>query len=349
MLRRSLLLVAGCGLVALSVDARAADPDYLDDRSSPEALVNSLYNAINRKEYARAYSYFGTPPAKTVEAYAEGYAQTESVEVAAGPARAEGAAGSIIYSLPVAIRATTAGGEEQVYAGCYMFRFIQPAVQETPYRPLFIEGGKLTPAEPASGSWKDALPPTCGEGEPVPSDPLLQKAERLFHAVYGDICTADETGSEEEEPEMHVIRFNYDHDSADTPASQAHLFRFFCDRGAYNEVHAYIFANERGEMMPLAFATPELHIEYENGDSDGRVEEVRIVGYTTENLLINSWFDPNDRTISSHGKWRGVGDASSGGMWAFRSGAFSLVRYEVDASYDGENNPETVLDYSSGP
>ena len=29
---------------------------YLDDRSSAQAILNSYYNAINRKEYARAWS-----------------------------------------------------------------------------------------------------------------------------------------------------------------------------------------------------------------------------------------------------------------------------------------------------
>jgi hypothetical protein len=34
------------------------EADYLDDRSTPEAVISSYYNAINRAEYARAYSYF---------------------------------------------------------------------------------------------------------------------------------------------------------------------------------------------------------------------------------------------------------------------------------------------------
>ena len=36
-------------------------------------------------------------------------------------------------------------------------------------------------------------------------------------------------------------------------------------------------------------------------------------------------------------------------LWIFRNGDFSLVKYEVDASYDGEINPETVLDYDTAP
>ncbi|MGO4843166.1 DUF1176 domain-containing protein, partial [Rhizobiaceae sp. 2RAB30] len=53
--------------------------------------------------------------------------------------------------------------------------------------------------------------------------------------------------------------------------------------------------------------------------------------------------------LMSHAKWRGVGDASSTGTYIFREGTFTLVKYDVDASYDGEINPETVLDFNSGP
>ncbi|TIS77743.1 MAG: DUF1176 domain-containing protein, partial [Mesorhizobium sp.] len=41
--------------------------------------------------------------------------------------------------------------------------------------------------------------------------------------------------------------------------------------------------------------------------------------------------------------------ASSTGTYLFRHGNFSLVQYDVDASYDGEINPETVLDYNTPP
>ncbi|TIV72916.1 MAG: DUF1176 domain-containing protein, partial [Mesorhizobium sp.] len=48
-------------------------------------------------------------------------------------------------------------------------------------------------------------------------------------------------------------------------------------------------------------------------------------------------------------KWRGVGDASSSGTYLFRNGDFSLVQYDVDASYDGEINPQTIIDYNTAP
>ncbi|WEX11668.1 DUF1176 domain-containing protein [Chelativorans sp. AA-79] len=336
--------IAACSLLLLGTHAFAAEPAYLDDRSSPEALVRSLYNAVNRKEYARAYSYFATPPAETPDAYAKGYETTENVDVLTGAASEEGAAGSIFYSLPVAIQAQEAGGEERVFAGCYTFRFVQPGVQTTPYTPLMIESGTL---QPADAPLADALPESCGEGAPVPGDALLQRAQRLFDTVYDGVCAGD-LGTEEE-PESHMIRFNYDYDPPDAPQREVRLFRFLCDRAAYNETHVYLLAGENDEILPLRFAVPDLDIRYEDGDSEKRVEEMRIIGFVTEDQLVNSDFDPETLTLTTREKWRGVGDASSSGQWIFRLGAFSLVRYDVDASYDGEINPETVLDYATGP
>ena len=54
---------------------------------------------------------------------------------------------------------------------------------------------------------------------------------------------------------------------------------------------------------------------------------------------------PATRTVTSHSKWRGLGDASSSGQWLFHNGRFILKSYDADASYDGEINPQTVLDY----
>ncbi|WP_342587146.1 DUF1176 domain-containing protein [Kumtagia ephedrae] len=69
----------------------------------------------------------------------------------------------------------------------------------------------------------------------------------------------------------------------------------------------------------------------------------------TDDALVNSFYDDASKSITSAAKWRGVGDASSSGTWMFRDGTFTLVRYDVDASYDGEINPETVLDFHTGP
>ncbi|MDS1134869.1 DUF1176 domain-containing protein [Nitratireductor indicus] len=322
-----------------------AEDAYLDDRSSPEALLQSLYNAINRKEYARAYDYFATPPAKDLEAYQKGYEDTQNVGVITGTPTAEGAAGSTYYQMPVAIRATATDGSERVFSGCYTLRLSNPQVQGSPYKPLHIEKASMKAAE---GELTDVLPAQCGDGgEPAAADTVLAAAKALFKAVYANSCTLP--AEDMEQPQSYAVPFNYSYDSEDTPKREARLFRFYCDRGAYNEMHVYLLANEEGGVSIVDFATPELDVQYEDGNSDGKVEDMRIIGYTAQDQLVNSDFDLDTLTITSHAKWRGVGDASSSGMWIFREGRFTLVKYEVDASYNGEIDPVTVLDYHTGP
>jgi hypothetical protein len=134
--------------------------DYVDDRSDPIAVIVSFYNAINRKEYARAYSYYGdAQQAGDFQTFADGYAKTEHVELLAGSPTAEGAAGSTYYSLPVAIDAEDGGGGHKQYAGCYLLRLSNPAIQaEPPFTPMHIEKGEL---KPASGELKAILPEQC--------------------------------------------------------------------------------------------------------------------------------------------------------------------------------------------
>lgn len=141
------------------LSAHAAEPGYHDDRSDAAALVTSLYNAIDRKEYARAWDYFGdAKPAADFQAFAQGYATTERVEVVTGAAGEEGAAGSVYFQLPVAIRAHRADGTAEVFAGCYVVREVNPAIQEPPFRPLQIDSGSL---KPVTADLADALPSRC--------------------------------------------------------------------------------------------------------------------------------------------------------------------------------------------
>ncbi|WP_395447174.1 hypothetical protein ACHMW7_19475 [Aminobacter sp. UC22_36] len=159
-----------------SFQALAADLPYLDDRSDAAAVVRSLYNAVSRKEYARAWDYFGeTKPAKDFEAFAKGYEATERVDVDTGAVSSEGAAGSIFYNIPVAIRAVDKDGTEKVFAGCYTARQVNGAIQEPPFTPIQLEKGALKPAE---GELADALPKQCGDAPPVETDAVFDLAEK---------------------------------------------------------------------------------------------------------------------------------------------------------------------------
>jgi len=333
-----------------TAQAIAQEVRYIDDRSSAVAIVTSFYNAVNRKEYARAWDYYGDEkPAKDFKAFADGYASTERVDVETGAVSEEGAAGSIFYSLPVAIRAVGADGSEKVFAGCYTARQVNAQIQEPPFRPLHLEKGILKPAE---GSLVDALPAQCGDAPPPKMDAAFEQAKAAFAASHAEQCEANGVAGADDPsnaPQAYTISYHYKTDEEGAEPREARLFRFYCSMGAYNEVHIYYLSNEINGVNELHFAEPDLDIRYENDDFEGKVESIAVIGFRSNGALANSIYDEGTMSISSHAKWRGVGDAASSGTWIFRDGAFTLVSYDVDASYDGEINPETVLDYNTAP
>jgi hypothetical protein len=337
-------LVLACGLAMLSGTAGAQD-QYLDDRSNPVMLIRSLYNAINGQEYARAWSYFANPPADSLDAYAAGYANTAGVELRTGVPAEEGAAGSIFYRLPVAIEAHGTDGATHVFAGCYELRMANPEIQTDEFTPLRIESGRFSVSDKPLN---EALPASCDGGETVAVDLTLERAVGLYELTLAELCQTT-FSAEELVPESYRLNFRYDYEDASAPQRQARLFGFLCNRGAYNESRVYIYANENDELRTLGFAVPELDIRYRDDNPDNAVEEIYVIGFRTVPELVNSEYDPDTRTLTSWTKWRGVGDASSTGKWLFRNGEFALVRYDVDASYDGEINEQTVLDYATGP
>jgi hypothetical protein len=157
---RPLLLAGALCINTVPVSAQDEFP-YRDDRSTAEAVVQSLYNAINRHEYLRAYSYYGEHGAPAdFDTFAAGYADTATVEILLGTVAAEGAAGSVYYSVPVAIDAVSTQGTHTQFAGCYTLRLSNPQIQQTPpFVPLHIERGKLYAV---AGTLPAIVPSTCG-------------------------------------------------------------------------------------------------------------------------------------------------------------------------------------------
>jgi hypothetical protein len=136
--------IVACMLALLFTSPTLAqESTYLDDRSTPEAVVSSYYNAINRSEYARAYSYFDPGTAPGYDPWEMGYSDTGHVEVSFGQSAQEGAAGSTYWTLPVKLDVTSTEGQHAFFAGCYTLRLAQPAIQSPPFQPLHIVEGNL--------------------------------------------------------------------------------------------------------------------------------------------------------------------------------------------------------------
>ena len=101
------------------------DPDSRpprDDRPDPIAALMSYYDAINAKEYRRAYRFWESPESP-YERFVAGFADTDRVRLLVEPsARNEGAAGSAYAEITSIVVATTRAGNDRVFAGCYVLR-----------------------------------------------------------------------------------------------------------------------------------------------------------------------------------------------------------------------------------
>jgi hypothetical protein len=100
---------------------------FLDDRTNPVQVLRSLYNAVNRKEYVRAFSYwqFNTPDYQSFE---KGYQTTTSVELQVGDYIQGGAAaGTTYFAVPVLLKSAKSDGKTELFAGCYQLAQPNPA------------------------------------------------------------------------------------------------------------------------------------------------------------------------------------------------------------------------------
>lgn len=176
-------------------------------------------------------------------------------------------------------------------------------------------------------------------------DASLEKQARKLHALAGgEWCDGDASAWADEDFASWDLTYKPSW-SDDAPEETVTLVRLFCMAGAYNVTHSYYVKTEFEGLRPLALAEPAFDVRYENDDFEGAVEGIDITGMVASTSLVNSFFDEATGTLTSASKWRGIGDASSEGTWVFREGQFVLVKFDVDASYDGEINPETLIDY----
>jgi hypothetical protein len=142
--------------------------DYLDNRSTAVTVLESYVNALNRKEYARAYDYWEeNSEVEPFEDFQAGFVDTEAVTLQTGPLNGEGAAGNLFYTVPAALTATHTDGTTHTFVGCYTLHVSQPAVQATPpFQPLGIRSATVSEA-PAGADIPALLAAACPASVPL--------------------------------------------------------------------------------------------------------------------------------------------------------------------------------------
>lgn len=167
-------------------------PDYLDDRSNAPALLTSYFNAIDRMEYLRAYSYWEDPQGTqgSFDKFQKGYADTQSVQLTMGQVTSDAGAGQIYYSVPAVLKVAKVDGSTQTYEACYVMHLSQPAVQGVyPFAPLSIRQGAAKLID-SNAAVSDVLTKVCTElnvpqGSPMSPAPVTNN-EDISSANYLD-------------------------------------------------------------------------------------------------------------------------------------------------------------------
>ena len=93
--------------------------------STPSRLLGSYYQEINRRQFARAYTFWedlGKASNQSFANFEQGYADTDHVVVSLGRPQVQGAAGSLFASVPVVIVATNNNQTKQSFSGTYLLR-----------------------------------------------------------------------------------------------------------------------------------------------------------------------------------------------------------------------------------
>lgn len=182
---------------------------------------------------------------------------------------------------------------------------------------------------------------------PAAADDLQARAVAMFEAAFSeDQCR--NYRPERPAPQRRQVVLEDDISGPQTVTT----FEFDCDFGAYNEVKAFLIHTEVDGLRVASFAAPVPDVHYavtpdtQNDPWAGPVERIDIAGYDSSTVLINPAVDDTTGRIVTWEKWRGIGDAASSGTWDLTAGGYVLRRYEIDASYDGEHDPLTVLDLS---
>ena len=178
--------------------------------------------------------------------------------------------------------------------------------------------------------------------------PTDAAAIAVFTATFSEDCIGAflENGDLVEQPQ----RFEVKSPSIWGDPTPMVVWQFHCDIYAYNTSQVFLKSSDMGGVLPVALTRPTLKIEYDEaaaapGEADSIVSLLEINGWSAGSVAINAAFDPATLTISAHTFWRGIGDASDAGVWRLQDGDFRLQRYEVDASYDGEGNPVTLVSF----
>ena len=172
-----------------------AQPAQLQEENPAEILV-SYYDAINSKQFRRAYNYWKNPPQKYQD-FVRGFNDTRRVRLITNPNfQVEGAAGSLYKEVPAVVISTMKNGAQKTFYGCYTLRKINLRPPDVAKEDTWhIDKGVLKSA-PANSVASKLLADACGGGTssdlPTGNNP---DSSRVLGALGTDARSAEQAVS----------------------------------------------------------------------------------------------------------------------------------------------------------
>lgn len=160
-------------------------------------------------------------------------------------------------------------------------------------------------------------------------DTVYRRFQREFDNIgCGDTYFNLQELSDSRQPKEYNLQWQ----SYFNEQKKAQLFQFSCNRAAYNTNSVFYLVFPDGRIISLSFSTVKT-------DKEGN-----ILGYGTTDILFKPEYDEEKEELTTLYFYRGLGDASISATYRFVNGSFILKKYEVDQTFDGEINPQTIVD-----
>jgi len=131
--------------------AQSGETPLYANQSEPDHTLKSYYNAVNRKEYERAYDYFDKgAEVAPLQQFIAGYKDTTSVTLALNPTFEIGAAaGNLFADIRVVLTAMHTDGSKHLYSGCYLMHRVNDGISMDPSDELWhIMSAKIAEVAP---------------------------------------------------------------------------------------------------------------------------------------------------------------------------------------------------------
>lgn len=178
----------------------------------------------------------------------------------------------------------------------------------------------------------------------------IAAARKFAASVMGTTCEFKTTndGKPDGFNNVHQLSYRTKGQDQDSPDEKLTLVQLECGTGAYNYSSLYVTRDGEGQWRIVTFAEPVAEYDYADEAFSKLKAPPKVSGFVTTDVLVNSEYSGETKSITAAAAWRGIGDASSGGEWQFVEGRFVLKRYWMDPTFqppDGQEDPGAPSSY----